>query len=153
MSQRVVGTPAPSSGGGIAGTTGATDNRLLRADGTGGATIQSSSVTVDDSGSVAIPIGQTFKVTASGNIGYATEAGPTFFDVNAGMSLTENLQALSGAVEVIWPDSNGTVVVGSAVAATVGAAGPADALPATPLGYLTIKLPAGTSVKIPYYTV
>jgi hypothetical protein len=31
------------------GTTGATDNRVLRADGTGGATIQNSAVTIDDS--------------------------------------------------------------------------------------------------------
>ena len=35
------------------GTTGATDNRLLRADGTGGLTIQSSAVTVDDSGNMS----------------------------------------------------------------------------------------------------
>jgi hypothetical protein len=36
--------------GGIGGTTGATDNALLRADGTGGATVQTSTVTIDDSG-------------------------------------------------------------------------------------------------------
>jgi hypothetical protein len=35
------------------GTTGATDNRLLRADGTGGLTVQSSAVTVDDSGNMS----------------------------------------------------------------------------------------------------
>jgi hypothetical protein len=35
------------------GTTGATDNRLLRADGTGGLTIQSSAITVDDSGNMS----------------------------------------------------------------------------------------------------
>jgi hypothetical protein len=40
-------------GGGIGGSTGATDNRLLRADGTGGATAQNSSVTVDDSGNIS----------------------------------------------------------------------------------------------------
>jgi len=43
--------------------------------------------------------------------------------------------------------------IGTAVATTVGAAGGASALPATPLGYLTIILPAGTSVKIPYYNL
>lgn len=38
---------------GIGGTTGSSDNRILRADGTGGATIQSSAVTIDDSGNVS----------------------------------------------------------------------------------------------------
>jgi hypothetical protein len=38
--------------GTIAGSTGATDNRVLRADGVGGATVQSSAVTIDDSGNV-----------------------------------------------------------------------------------------------------
>jgi hypothetical protein len=38
---------------GIGGTTGATDNALLRADGTGGATVQTSTVTIDDSGNVS----------------------------------------------------------------------------------------------------
>lgn len=40
------------SGGGIGGSTGATDNRLLRADGTGGATLQNSPVTVADDGTI-----------------------------------------------------------------------------------------------------
>jgi hypothetical protein len=35
------------------GTTGATDNRLLRSDGTGGLTLQSSAITVDDSGNMS----------------------------------------------------------------------------------------------------
>jgi hypothetical protein len=40
-------------GGGIGGSTGATDNAILRADGTGGSTAQASSITVDDSGNLA----------------------------------------------------------------------------------------------------
>ena len=39
--------------GSIGGSTGATDNAILRADGTGGATIQNSSVTIDDSGNAS----------------------------------------------------------------------------------------------------
>jgi hypothetical protein len=38
--------------GGIGGSTGSTDNRVLRSDGTGGATLQASPVTIDDSGNV-----------------------------------------------------------------------------------------------------
>lgn len=37
-------------GGSIGGSTGANDNRILRADGAGGATLQSSAVSIDDSG-------------------------------------------------------------------------------------------------------
>ena len=40
---------AGGSGGTIGGSTGGTDNRLIRADGTGGATIQASGITLDDS--------------------------------------------------------------------------------------------------------
>lgn len=39
-------------GGSIGGSTGATDNRLLRANGTGGATLQNSPVTVEDDGTI-----------------------------------------------------------------------------------------------------
>jgi hypothetical protein len=38
---------------GIGGSTGATDNRILRADGTGGATVQNSAVTIDDGGNIS----------------------------------------------------------------------------------------------------
>lgn len=38
--------------GGISGSTGATDNAILRADGTGGSSLQSSSVTVSDTGTL-----------------------------------------------------------------------------------------------------
>jgi hypothetical protein len=44
----------------------------------------------------------------------------------------------------------GQVGLGATVAATVGAAGGAAALPATPLGYLNINV-AGAAAKIPYY--
>lgn len=44
-----------SSGSGISGSTGSTDNAIIRADGTGGATVQSSGAAVDDDGIVASP--------------------------------------------------------------------------------------------------
>lgn len=62
----VAGTTLPSTGahlafefartgdvGTIGGSTGASDNRVLRADGVGGTTVQSSAVTIDDSGNVS----------------------------------------------------------------------------------------------------
>ena len=39
---------------GIGGSTGSVDNAILRANGTGGATLQTSVITVDDFGSVTI---------------------------------------------------------------------------------------------------
>jgi hypothetical protein len=55
---------------GIGGSTGATDNRLLRSDGTGGATLQASGITIDDSHNVTgvatlAATGQTFLASAS----------------------------------------------------------------------------------------
>jgi hypothetical protein len=46
----VIGYGASGGGSGIGGSTGATDNALLRANGTGGATAQNSTVIVDDNG-------------------------------------------------------------------------------------------------------
>lgn len=55
---QITSTPAGSAG--IGGSTGATDNAVLRADGVGGATLQTSLVTISDAGSITIPVGQTF---------------------------------------------------------------------------------------------
>lgn len=41
-------------GSGVGGSTGATDNSILRADGTGGSTIQASSLFIDDSGNLTL---------------------------------------------------------------------------------------------------
>lgn len=62
--------------GTIGGSTGATDNRLLRADGTGGATVQNSTILVDDAGATSgitsLAIGGALSgattITGSGNI-------------------------------------------------------------------------------------
>lgn len=56
-----------------------------------------------------------------------------------------NLSAAAGTAAA------GTVNIGGTTATTVGAAGGAAALPATPLGYLIANV-AGTQVKIPYYS-
>ena len=54
-----------AGGGTIGGTLGSTDNVIIRADGTGGLTAQSSLVTIDDTGTVNIPTGQTFNIAGS----------------------------------------------------------------------------------------
>ena len=54
---------------GIGGSTGSTDNRILRSDGTGGATVQGSAVTIDDSGNISglgtVSCGAITSVTAA----------------------------------------------------------------------------------------
>jgi|DEB0MinimDraft_3_1074331.scaffolds.fasta_scaffold49449_2 hypothetical protein len=52
----LVAFEAPA-GGGIGGSTGSTDNAILRADGTGGSTVQSSSPVIDDSGNMGVGYG------------------------------------------------------------------------------------------------
>jgi len=47
---------------------------------------------------------------------------------------------------------SGAVMIGATTRTTVGAAGGASALPATPTGYLIINV-AGTERQIPFYTV
>lgn len=77
-------TPAAGGGSGIGGSTGSTDNAILRADGTGGSTVQSSGATISDTnefvigdstnfGSVIIQDSSAF----SPNVLLAIEAGGT----------------------------------------------------------------------------
>lgn len=174
MSLRAIGV-APSAAG-IGGSTGATDNAILRADGAGGATAQSSAVQVDDSGHILpvttaaqdlgtsskkwrrIVIGDSDGIvvhnTGSGTenrLNYTNGTGPRWYDGGNEVALTHNIQALTVDRTATWPNVAGTVVVGSAVGTTVGAAGGASALPATPTGYITIALPGGGAAVIPYY--
>jgi hypothetical protein len=82
--------------GTIGGTTGSTDNAVIRADGTGGSTIQSSTATLDDSGVLLVSkvgIGGTptgthllevqYTASVSGNIGISmgddTSGGPLLY--------------------------------------------------------------------------
>jgi hypothetical protein len=85
----------------------------------------------------------------------------------SGNSTTGSLHAVltSGTPIITVSDNTGNIVstvyagtgsfssqLGSATATTVGAAGGASALPATPLGYVTVSIPNVGPVKIPYYT-
>lgn len=45
----------PAGSGSIGGSSGSTDNALIRADGAGGSTVQSSAITVDDDGAITVP--------------------------------------------------------------------------------------------------
>lgn len=64
---------AAGGGGGIGGSTGSTDNAILRADGTGGATLQSSLATIDDSGRIQTTRQDTAQPTIA--LGAGLQAG------------------------------------------------------------------------------
>lgn len=81
----------------VGGSTGGTDNRLLRADGTGGVTAQNSAVTVDDSGNMS---------------GLAQVAGQTLFlqHTSAGVTTKEAYIASAFGVREVNNKSRGATV-------------------------------------------
>lgn len=88
-----------AASGGIGGSTGATDNALLRADGTGGSTAQNSAVTVDDNGLFTMARGIVEKgvaITSSTNTLTLDEN----YNVNHCANLAEN-------TEIQVPDMSG----------------------------------------------
>jgi len=68
LTQQADGTYAPEAvSAGIGGSVGSKDNRLVRSDGTGGSTVQSTGITVDDSNNVSgIGTFSSGVITASG---------------------------------------------------------------------------------------
>lgn len=115
----------------IGGTTGTTDNAVLRADGTGGSTAQGSVVTIDDTGNVSI-----------GSTGNTISFAATTFAIGGGSHGT-----LAG--------SNSTVIgqaaqTGSSDALAVGASANATGAAATVVGRLASG--AGSSVALGYGT-
>lgn len=76
--------------GSIAGSTGVDDNRLLRSDGTGGATLKNSSVTVDDSGNMS----GVATVTTTGPIELGDAADTTLSRASAGVVAVEGVNLL-----------------------------------------------------------
>lgn len=115
------------------------------------------------------------KCNVSGNFAYlagtATKAlvyieGPNIFQVSGNMTNgASNYVLTSSTATVVVSDNVGNLSsspyvgsgsyksdLGSATATTVGAAGGASALPATPLGYVTVEIVGVGPAKIPYYT-
>lgn len=81
-------------------------------------------------------------LAASGITNFKNAAG----GANLHIVGVDNLRLNAAAVN----SGAGSLALGSTTATTVGVAGGATALPATPLGYLVANL-AGNQIKIPYY--
>ncbi len=84
------------------GTTGATDNAILRADGTGGATVQSSPVTMTDAGTINLPTDQAIKIATFAALFH--DSGNNCISVNSGL--------LGGALRLY---ANGLIFLGAAL--------------------------------------
>lgn len=82
---------APSAGT-IGGATGSTDNAIIRADGTGGTTVQSSGITIDDSNNVS---GVVALAATSIELGHASDT--TLTRVSAGVVAIEGQNILTAA--------------------------------------------------------
>lgn len=146
--------PVGAASGDVVGPASSIDGQLALFDSTTGKLLKAS-VLISSGETLIWPNAQITLGSAAGDnaIRYIDGTGPRFIDnANGGNQWTLNVQSLTANRAQIVPDVAGTLVVGSAVATTVGAAGGASALPATPLGYLTITLPDGSAVKVPYYT-
>lgn len=107
----VVGPPGPTGpSGAVGGSTGSNDNRIIRADGTGGTTIQSSLVEIDDSGRITAPL---MTVTTAPSVGNDV-ANKTYVDKSGrgvmGLAGSTSSQALT---QDAW-----TTITGASIAFT-----------------------------------
>lgn len=98
---------------GIGGTVGTTDNRIPRSDGVGGATLQASGVTIDDSNNITVPgtitTGSGGGVTGSVTWNGATSGGITITPLAASgqiITMTNAAQTV-GAASITIPDLAG----------------------------------------------
>lgn len=110
----------------MGGSTGATDNRLLRADGTGGSTVQNSAITVDDNGDAVIGTTGTRSVTSGGSVLRLNSevASPTTVDIG-GSTMTlyvpgSGTAVTIGKTQVTFNDPAGDRII--SIAGTSGTA-------------------------------
>jgi hypothetical protein len=105
---------ATGGGGGIGGSTGSTDNAVLRADGTGGSTVQSSPVSIGDSGEVSTASyyesvaadPDAWKVRLSNDRLEFTQSGT--LPVSSTIQFIPSAFASTGALSITNPDATGT---------------------------------------------
>lgn len=127
---------AALTGAGIGGSTGATDNAILRADGTGGSTAQNSSATVSDAGDVIAAAARYFMVASSdiqfgdlvgtgdSVIGYNSGKAVKFRDNGGGINLQVDVNATAGNTRLlVWDVDNATLERVSVGAADSGGTG------------------------------
>jgi hypothetical protein len=134
----------------ITGALGANDNRLLRADGTGGTAAQGSAVTVDDSGNVSGvgTLGTTGVVTVGASSG-GTYNGNTHFSVSDQFPSIQWLSGSTGKTQLICNVNDASMYFDAA-----GGFNIRDSLNGTTvLGIAPSLITASKPLKFPSYTV
>jgi hypothetical protein len=111
-------------------------------------------------GGIAITANGTGLITLNSNTVQATNIQVTTLGVTTanvsgvltvqGTTITDRIETASNADLLLDPQGTGTVDLNVATQTTVGAAGAGSALPATPSGYIKIKI-AGSSFVVPFY--
>lgn len=96
--------------GGVGGSTGTVDNAILRADGTGGSTLQASPITIDDLGATQI-----------GNSSINTTASITVASSETNEALTINSKGTSGITLNSWLQVTSTTASNPRALTTAGA--------------------------------
>jgi hypothetical protein len=111
-------------------------------------------------GGIAITANGSGLITLNSNTVQATNIQVTTLGVTTanvsgvltvqGTTITDRIETASNADLLLDPQGTGTVDLNVATQTTVGAAGAGSALPATPSGYIKIKI-AGSSFVVPFY--
>lgn len=114
--------PAAGGGGDVLGPATSADNTIARFNGTNNKTIQDSLATVDDSGGINIPTGQTYNINGSPHT-HAGGAGPTtLYDNTLGAAGSWDVSSLSGSydrLELIMSIRGNVAAVGVGVYLTL----------------------------------
>jgi hypothetical protein len=93
---------------GLGGSTGSTDNRILRSDGTGGATVQNSAVTIDDSGNISgLGTVGCGAITSTGQLRIA------YSDTTGGDNASPTMSIRNTSENTSWVTSQIRVLVGT----------------------------------------
>lgn len=102
-----------AAGGDASGPVSSTDNAISRFDGTGGKTFQNSLATIDDSGSVNIPTGQTYKINNVALVSSITNsAGANVVPKSDGTNLVASRVSDDGTNIAVNSGADGTTTIG-----------------------------------------
>ena len=129
-----------ASGTVLSSSTSVTDNSIVRMDSTTGSVIQTSLVTIDDTGSVNIPTGQGYKVNGTALVTNANHSG----DVTGDTALTIASKAVTLAK---MADMTTSSILGRVTAAT----GVPEVLTATQVRTLLNVADGATAVTLPTF--
>jgi hypothetical protein len=104
---------AQGGSGTIAGSTGATDNAILRADGTGGGTLQSSGNTIDDSNNTTLAGNLLFTADNTKDIGATAATRPRDIHVARSVGIGTGAPGVAGEINVNSTAHLGQIDVGN----------------------------------------